>query len=141
MPGCCIYVWLFLFDFKNSTVNQGNGSSGKTQSGQILRTSGFTLMGVFGLFIMFYGLYKYHHRQRVENGRTTDEGDADNGLGIYQEVPDTVEVTPLPYVYTDFVKPKEPNQATTTVQHFEDFGYSEVGPICSAETVFSDDEP
>ncbi|KAK7120608.1 hypothetical protein R3I94_020558 [Phoxinus phoxinus] len=125
----------------NSTVNQGNGS--ETQSGLILLSSGFTLlgilgftlMGIFGFTLMFYGLYKYHHRQRVENGRTTDEGDADNVLGIYQEVPDTVEVTPLPYVYTDFIKPKEPNQASATAQHFKDFGYSEVGPACSAETV------
>lgn len=45
----------------NSTVNQGNGTSGKTQSGQILLSSGLTLMGVVGLCIMFYGLYKYHH--------------------------------------------------------------------------------
>ncbi|XP_039533514.1 uncharacterized protein LOC120482869 isoform X1 [Pimephales promelas] len=118
---------------ENSPVNQGNGSSGKITSGQILLSSGLTLMGVLGLCIMFYGLYKYHHRQRVENGRT-DEGDADNGIGIYQEVPDTVEFTPLPYVYTDFIKPKEPNQASAAAQHF-DFGYSEVGPTCSADTV------
>ncbi|XP_056096167.1 hemicentin-2 isoform X2 [Rhinichthys klamathensis goyatoka] len=108
---------------ENSPVNQGNGSSGKIQSGQILLSSGFTLMGVLGLWIMFYGLYKYHHR------------DADNVLGIYQEVPETAEVTPLPYVYTDFIKPKEPNQASAAALHFEGFGYSEVGPTCSADTV------
>jgi len=54
---------------------------------------------------------------------------------LLQEVPDTVEFTPLPYVYTDFIKPKEPNQASAAAQHFEDFGYSEVGPTCSADTV------
>ncbi|XDV54327.1 hypothetical protein PO909_022632 [Leuciscus waleckii] len=120
---------------KNSTVNQGNGYSGKTQTGQILLSSGFTVMGVFVLS-MFYGLYKYHHRQRVENGRTTDEGIENISSLVSQEVPDPVEVTPLPYVYTDFIKPKEPDQASATAQHFEDFGYSEVGPTsCSAETV------
>ncbi|ROL54314.1 Hemicentin-1 [Anabarilius grahami] len=108
---------------ENSTVNQGNGTSGQTQSGQILLSSGLTLMGVVGLCIMFYGLYKYHHR------------DAENGTGMYQEVSDFQQMTPLPYVYTDFIKPKEPNQASAATQHFEDFGYSEVGFTCRAEPV------
>ncbi|KAL0182705.1 hypothetical protein M9458_022080, partial [Cirrhinus mrigala] len=51
------------------------------------------------------------------------------------EVPDTEEVPPLPYVYTDFIKPKESSQASAAAQHFEDFGYSEVGPTCREETV------
>ncbi|XP_067255378.1 leucine-rich repeats and immunoglobulin-like domains protein 2 isoform X1 [Chanodichthys erythropterus] len=118
---------------ENSTVNQGNGTSVQTQSGQKLLSSGLTLMGVVGLCIMFYGLYKYHHRQRAENGRTTDEGDADYTIVIYQEVSDFQQMTPLPYVYTDFIKPKEPNQASAGRQHFEDFGYSKVGSTCMAE--------
>ncbi|XP_016349069.1 uncharacterized protein LOC107693972 [Sinocyclocheilus anshuiensis] len=114
----------------NSTVNQGNGTRDKTQFDQTVLSSGLTLTGVLGLCIVFYCLYKYHHRQRAENGRTTDEGGAANDLGIYQEVPDPEEVTPLPYVYTDFIKPKESSRASAAAQHFEDFGYSEVGPTC-----------
>ncbi|XP_067288745.1 leucine-rich repeats and immunoglobulin-like domains protein 2 isoform X2 [Pseudorasbora parva] len=127
---------------ENSTVNQGNGTNGQTQSGHILLSSGFTLMGVFGLSVMIYSLYKCHHRQRTENGRTTDEGGADNLLGVYQEIPGTEEATPLPYVYTDFIKPKEPNQASAAAQHSEDFGYSEVGPTCRTESVvqFSEEQ-
>ncbi|XP_016118609.1 leucine-rich repeats and immunoglobulin-like domains protein 1 [Sinocyclocheilus grahami] len=119
---------------ENSTVNRGNGTGGQTQSDQIVLSSGLTLAGVLGLCIVFYCLYKNHHRQRAENGRTTDEGGADNDLGIYQEVPVTEEVTPLPYVYTDFIKPKESSQASAAATHFEDFGYSEVGPTCREET-------
>ncbi|KTG42462.1 hypothetical protein cypCar_00010154 [Cyprinus carpio] len=108
---------------QNSTVNRGNIAGGKTQSDQIVLSSGLTLAGVLGLCIVFYCLYKNHHRG------------ADNDHGIYQEIPVTEEVTPLPYVYTDFIKPKESSQASAAAQHFEDFGYSEVGPTCREETV------
>ncbi|XP_073686370.1 uncharacterized protein [Garra rufa] len=121
---------------ENSTVNQENGASGKTdQSDQTVLLSGLAVIGVLGLCIVFCCLHKYHHRQRAENVRTTDEGGADNDLGIYQEVPGTEEVTPLPYVYTDFIKPKESSQASAAAQHFEDFGYSEVADTCRKETV------
>ncbi len=43
-------------------------------------------------------------------------------------------MTPLPYVYTDFIKPKESTQASAAALHFEDFGYSEVGPTSREET-------
>ncbi|XP_042588696.1 leucine-rich repeats and immunoglobulin-like domains protein 1 isoform X2 [Cyprinus carpio] len=114
---------------ENSSVNQGNGTRDKTQSDQTVLSSGLTLTCVLGLCIVFYCLYKYHHRQRAENGRTTDEGGAAIDLGIYQEIPGYEEVTPLPYVYTDFIKPKESGQASAAA-HLEDFGYSEVGPAC-----------
>ncbi|XP_050977178.1 uncharacterized protein LOC127172095 [Labeo rohita] len=123
---------------ENLTVNQENGASGKTQSDQTVLSSGLAVVGVLGLCIVFYCLHKYHHRQRAENGRTTDEGGADNNLGIYQEVKDTEEVPPLPYVYSDFIKPKESSQACATAQHFEDFDYSEVGYTCREETVVLD---
>lgn len=45
---------------------------------------------------------------------------------------------PLPYVYSDFIKPKESSQACATAQHFEDFDYSEVGYTCREETVVLD---
>ncbi|KTG42467.1 hypothetical protein cypCar_00010153 [Cyprinus carpio] len=106
---------------ENSTVNRGNIASG-----------GLTLAGVLGLCIVFYCLYKNHHSQRVENGRSTDEGDADKVHGIYQEVPDTEEVTFSLYVYTHFMTLKDPNQAFAAAQHFED--YSEIGPTCTEET-------
>ncbi len=53
---------------------------------------------------------------------------------ISQEVP-SEEVTSLLYVYTDFIKPKESSQASAAALHFEDFGYSEVGPTRREETV------
>ncbi|XP_050977180.1 hemicentin-1-like [Labeo rohita] len=81
---------------ENSTVNQETGTSGKTDHTVLL--SGLTLTGVLGLRIMLYCLHKYHHRQRVEKCRTTDEGDADNVHGIYK--------------------------VSAAAQHFEDFGYS-----------------
>ncbi|XP_052464032.1 uncharacterized protein LOC128021124 isoform X1 [Carassius gibelio] len=124
---------------ENSTVNRGNSAAGKTQTDQIVLSSGLALAGVLGLCIMFFCLYKNHQRQRAENGRTTNEGGADNDLVIYQDVPATEEVTPLPYVYTDFIKPKESGQASAAAQHFEDFGYSEVGPTCRGETVVLDE--
>ncbi|XP_042588698.1 HEPACAM family member 2-like isoform X3 [Cyprinus carpio] len=111
------------------TYISGNGTRDKTQSDQTVLSSGLTLTCVLGLCIVFYCLYKYHHRQRAENGRTTDEGGAAIDLGIYQEIPGYEEVTPLPYVYTDFIKPKESGQASAAA-HLEDFGYSEVGPAC-----------
>ncbi len=54
---------------------------------------------------------------------------------ISQEVRDSEEVTCLLYVYTDFIKPKDSSQASAAAQHFEDSGYSEVGPTSSEETV------
>ncbi|KAK2871079.1 hypothetical protein Q8A67_023606 [Cirrhinus molitorella] len=123
-----------------STVNQENGTSGNTdQSNQTVLLSGLAVIGVLGVCTVFCCLHKYHHRQRAENGRTTDEGGADNDIGIYQEVPGTEEVTPLPYVYTDFIKPKESSQASAAAQHFEDFGYSEVGDTCREQTVVLED--
>ncbi|XP_016132120.1 uncharacterized protein [Sinocyclocheilus grahami] len=107
----------------NSTVNQGNGTRYKTQFDQTVLSSGLTLTGVLGLCIVFYCLYKYHHR------------DAGNVHGIYQEVPDSEEVTSILYVYTDFIKPKESSQASAAAQHFEEFGNSEVGAIGREETV------
>ncbi len=48
-------------------------------------------------------------------------------------------MTPLPYVYTDFIKPKDSSQASSAAQHFEDFGYSEVGPTSKEEAVILED--
>ncbi|KAF4108092.1 uncharacterized protein LOC131548042 isoform X2 [Onychostoma macrolepis] len=124
---------------EKSTVYQENGAKDKTRSDQTVLSSGLTLTGVLGLCIVFCCLYKYHHRQRAEKDRTTDEGGADNDLGIYQKVPDTEEVTPLPYVYTDFIKPRESSQASAAAQHFEDFGYSEVGPTSREEAIVLED--
>ncbi|XP_016413910.1 fibroblast growth factor receptor 1 [Sinocyclocheilus rhinocerous] len=101
---------------ENSTVNRGNGAGGKTQSDQIVLSSGLTLAGVLGMCIVFYCLHKNHHR------------DADKVHGVYQEVPDTEEVTFSLYVYTDVMTPKEPSQAS-----FED--YSDDGLTCREETV------
>ncbi|XP_026129562.1 opioid-binding protein/cell adhesion molecule homolog isoform X3 [Carassius auratus] len=74
--------------------------------------------------------HTYITGHRAENGKTTDGGEAAIDLGIYQEIPDFGEVTPLPCVYTDFIKPRESSQASAAAQHFEESGYSEVGPSC-----------
>lgn len=112
---------------ENSAFNQEKDPSDKSQLVQIV-FSGLAFMGVLGMCIVFYCLYKHHHRQRGQNGRTTtDEGDADNDTAIYQEVAETEKVTPLPYVYTDFIKPKDGRQPSAAQQHLDDFGYSEVG--------------
>lgn len=112
------------------TYITGNGTRDETQSDQTVLSSGLTLTCVLGLCLVFYCLYKYHHRHRAENGKTTDGGEAAIDLGIYQEIPDFGEVTPLPCVYTDFIKPRESSQASAAAQHFEESGYSEVGPSC-----------
>uniref|UniRef100_A0A8C2HK66 Intraflagellar transport protein 46 homolog n=1 Tax=Cyprinus carpio TaxID=7962 RepID=A0A8C2HK66_CYPCA len=65
---CDLAEYVDIMCGENSTVNRGNIASG-----------GFTLAGVLGLCIVFYCLYKNHHR------------DADKVHGIYQEVPDTEE--------------------------------------------------
>ncbi|XP_056323374.1 uncharacterized protein LOC130236651 isoform X2 [Danio aesculapii] len=109
----------------NSTVNHENASSDKKQMVQIVITSGLTFLGVLGLGVIFYFLYKHHHRQRGQT--TTDEGDADNDTAIYQEVADNEKVIPLPCVYTDFIKPKESRQDFAAQQQLDEFGYSEVG--------------
>ncbi|XP_052464038.1 fibroblast growth factor receptor 1 isoform X6 [Carassius gibelio] len=96
---------------ENSTDNRGNSAAG-----QIVLSSGLTLAGVLGLFIVFFCLYKNHQR------------DADKVHGVYQEVPDTEEVTFSLYICTDLITSKEPSQAS-----FED--YSAVGPTCREETV------
>lgn len=59
---------------------------------------------------------------------------------VSQEVPDFQQVTPLPYVYTDFIEPKEPNQVYAEAQHFEDFGYSLVQCGDEQSTVCPDAE-
>ncbi|XP_052423606.1 intraflagellar transport protein 46 homolog isoform X5 [Carassius gibelio] len=112
------------------TYITGNGTRDETRSDQTVLSSGLTLTCVLGLCLVLYCLYKYHHRHRAENGKTTDGGEAAIDLGIYQEIPDFGEVTPLPCVYTDFIKPRESSQASAAAQHFEESGYSEVGPSC-----------
>ncbi|XP_059400718.1 fibroblast growth factor receptor 1-like [Carassius carassius] len=139
---------------ENSTVNRGNGAGGKTQSDQIVLSSGLTLTGVLGLCIVFFCLYKNHqckicfqihvHKCCFSKPIVYETHilhdldllcDSDQETQ-HNEVPATEEVTRLPYVYTDFIKPKESGQASAAAQHFEDFGYSEVGPTCREETVF-----
>ncbi|XP_059395150.1 HEPACAM family member 2-like isoform X1 [Carassius carassius] len=105
------------------TYITGNGTRDETQSDQTVLSSGLTLTCVLGLCLVFYCLYKYHH------------SDVDNAHGIYQEVPDSEELTSVLYVYTDFIKPRESSQASAAAQHFEESGYSEVGPTDREETV------
>lgn len=95
---------------------------------QIALSSGLTI-GISGLcIILFYGIKTCSHSHRGEDGRTTEEGDVDTDLAIYQEVPDTAVVS-LPYVYTDFIKPREVNEnSASATENTEDFGYSEIGP-------------
>ncbi|XP_051542263.1 uncharacterized protein LOC127433927 isoform X2 [Myxocyprinus asiaticus] len=141
---------------ENPALSQENGTNATSVrlKNQIVLSIGLTLIGVLGLCVIFSVIYKYHHDvsghchrktpdsktrgHRGENGRTAEEGDEDIDLGIYQEIPVIEEVTPLPYVYTDFIKPREPNQASATAEHFEEFGYSEIGPVGREDTVLSD---
>ncbi|XP_051971770.1 uncharacterized protein LOC127635641 isoform X2 [Xyrauchen texanus] len=140
------------FTRHNSTLSQTNGTPAAPLSHnyQILISSGLTLIGVLGLCLMFVVIFKYHqvhcHRKtpdrktkghRGENGKTT-EGDEDTDLGIYQEISSTQDVTLLPYVYTDFIKPKMANQDSAAAEHFKEFGYSEIGPAGREETVILD---
>ncbi|XP_043106286.1 hepatocyte cell adhesion molecule-like [Puntigrus tetrazona] len=120
---------------KHICITGENGAKGQTQSDQIVLSSGLALTGVLGLCIVICCLYKYHHRKRAANDRSTAEGGADNDLAIYQQIPDSGEAIALPYVYTDFIKPKESGQAPAAAKHFEDFGYSEVGLARGEETV------
>ncbi|XP_051973942.1 leucine-rich repeats and immunoglobulin-like domains protein 1 [Xyrauchen texanus] len=141
---------------ENRTLSQENSTSAVSvrPNNQIVLSIGLTLIGVLGLCIVLIVIYKYHHdvsgdchRKTLdrmtrgnggENGRTAEEGDEDIDLGIFQEIHDIEEVTPLPYVYTDFIKPREPNQASASAEHFEEFGYSEIGPVGREDTVLSD---
>ncbi|XP_051539680.1 uncharacterized protein LOC127432521 [Myxocyprinus asiaticus] len=126
---------------ENSTLSQINGTTAAPlrQNNLILISSGFTLIGVLGLCIVFVVIFRYHqgHCHRKTPDRKTRE-DEDTDLGVYQEISATEEVTALPYVYTDFIKPKEANQDSAAAEHFEEFGYSEIGPAGREETVILD---
>ncbi|XP_043106285.1 hemicentin-1-like [Puntigrus tetrazona] len=108
---------------KHICITGENGAKGQTQSDQIVLSSGLALTGVLGLCIVFCCLYKYHH------------SDADHVHGIYQEVPDSEEVTSLLYVNTDFIKPKDSSQASAAALRAQVSGYSEVGLTSGQETV------
>ncbi|KAI7793816.1 putative HEPACAM family member 2-like, partial [Triplophysa rosa] len=134
---------------ENTTFYQEHdANSNRHQAIQIFLWSGLAL-GILGLCIsVFYGINKYRHSQvhrqdtkqdgntrghRREDDRTTEE-DVDIDLGIYQEVPGT-EVSLLPYVYTDFIKPREANQNSAAAEDTKDFGYSEIGPAVGEEII------
>ncbi|XP_056592930.1 uncharacterized protein LOC130411933 [Triplophysa dalaica] len=126
---------------ENTTFSQKHDANSKQN--QAFLWSGLAL-GVLGLcIILFYGIYKYRKSHRTENNRTTEE-DVDISLGIYQEVPGT-EVSLLPYIYTDFIKPREANQNLAAAEDTKDSEYSEIGPAVRDEIILdhssSDEQP